>query len=568
MQRRSWFSIALLAVGVSLLVAAGPASSSSSSSSLKKGGTLRVDLPVTDIDDIDPSLAYGTTTWHIEYSTALKLLNYPDAAAPRGSRLIPEGASSYRVSRGGRVYTFTIRPGFRFSNGAPVKAANYAFAINRALGKDLQSPAYQFVADENATNIVGAAAVREGTASKASGVKVKGNKLTITLTKPDATFLSKITMPFFQALPTSLSRSDKVINVSGSNPLPSAGPYYVSEREPNRLVTIKKNPNYAKGVSRKYKRRPRNLNQINIKTAVNLEASYQEVRANQADYTYDIPPTAPAELGKEFGTTKGRFRVTGSNCVSYIAMNSGGTGSGVRLFQNNPGLRRAVNYVINRRAMVALSGAYAGQPHDQYLPKGFPGFRELGAKGYPNGSNVTKAKQLANGKVRSGGPWKYYYGLAAPGPQRMELVRSYLAQIGIQIDPQGFRGFAIYDAAGKRNSPHAMTTGGWCQDYSDPYDFINVLLYGGSLQDENNNNLAYFNNAAYNKRMEAAAKLIGAKRLSTYAALENDLVTKQGPWAAWNQPTNQFFFSNKVDPKSLVYQSLYEQFPYNVMALK
>jgi peptide/nickel transport system substrate-binding protein len=563
----------MLAVGVSLLVAAGPASSSSSKAgqaskgALKKGGTLRVDLPVTDIDDIDPSLAYGTTTWHIQYSTALKLLNYPDAAAPRGSRLIPEGASSYRVSKGGRVYTFTIRPGFRFSNGTPVKAANYAFAINRALGKDLQSPAFQFIADANATNIVGAQAVRDGNATKASGVKVKGSRLTITLTKPDATFLSKITMPFFQALPTTLSRQNKVINVSGSNPLPSAGPYYVSDREPNRLVTIKKNPHYAKAVSRKYKRRPRNLSQINIKTAVNLEASYQEVRANQADYTYDIPPTAPAELGREFGTTKGRFRVTGSNCVSYVAMNSGGTGSGAQLFNNNSNLRRAVNYVINRKAMVDLSGAYAGQPHDQYLPKGFPGYKELGTKGYPNTSNVSRARQLAQGHTKSGN-WKYYYGLAAPGPQRMELVRSYLSQIGINIDPQGFRGFAIYDAAGKRNSPHAFTTGGWCQDYSDPYDFINVLLYGGALQDENNNNLAYFNNAAYNKRMEQAAKLIGSKRLNTYAQLENDLVTKQGPWAAWNQPTNQFFFSNKVDPKSLVYQSLYEAFPYNIMALK
>jgi ABC-type oligopeptide transport system substrate-binding subunit len=558
----------LLAVGVSLLVAAGPASSSSSSSSLKKGGTLRVDLPVTDIDDIDPSLAYGTTTWHIQYSTALKLLNYPDARAPRGSRLVPEGASKYAVSNGGRVYTFTIRPGFRFSNGAPVKAANYAFAINRALGKDIQSPAFQFVADANATNIVGAQAVRDGTAATASGVRVRGSKLTITLTKPDATFLAKISMPFFQALPTSLSKTDKVINVNGSNPLPSAGPYYVAEREPNRLVTIKKNKNYAKGVARTYKRRPANLSQINIKTTVNLEASYQEVRANQADKTYDLPPTAPAELGRQFGTTKGRFRVTGSNCVSYIAQNSGGTGSGAALFVNNPSLRRATNYVINRKAMVDLSGAYAGAPTDQYLPRGFPGYKELGAKGYPNTSNVSRARALANGKVRSGGPWKYYYGLAAPGPQRMELVRSYLAQIGITIDPQGFRGFAIYDAAGKRNSPHAMTTGGWCQDYSDPYDFINILLYGGNIQEENNNNLAYFNNAAYNKRMELAARKFGSARLTAYQNLENDLVTKQGPWAAWNQPTNQFFFSNKVNTKSLVYQSIYEEFPYNVMALK
>jgi peptide/nickel transport system substrate-binding protein len=555
----------MLAVGVSLLVAAslaGPAASSPSKAGLKKGGTLRVNLPVTDIDDIDPSIAYGTTTWHIQYSTALKLLNYPDAAAPRGSRLVPEGASSYKVSSGGRVYTFTIRPGFRFSNGARVSAANYAFAINRALGKDLQSPAFQFVADVNGTNIVGAQDVRDGKAATARGVRVRGNKLIVTLTKPDATFLAKITMPFFQAMPTSLSKTDKIINVSG-NQLPSAGPYYVSGREPNRLVSLKRNPFYAKNVARTFKRRPANLSAINIRTAVNLEASYQEVRANQADYTYDIPPTAPAELGRQFGTTRGRFRVTTSNCVSYIAMNSNNA-----LFNaGNAGLRRAVNYAINRNAMVDLSGAYAGRQTDQYLPRGFPGYKELGTRGYPATQNLTRAKALAAGKTRSG-RGVYYYGLAAPGPQRMELVRSYLSQIGISIEPQGFRGFAIYDAAGKRNSPHAFTTAGWCQDYPDPYDFINVLLYGGNIQEENNNNLAYFNNAGFNKRMERSSKLIGGARMSAYQKLENDLVTQQAPWAAWNQPTNQFFFGSRVNTGSLVYQPIYEEYPYNVIALK
>jgi ABC-type oligopeptide transport system substrate-binding subunit len=101
MNRRAWFSLAALFAGVGLLVAA--AVGQASTASFRQGGTLHVDLPVTDIDDVDPSIAYGTTTWHIEYSTALKLFNYPDAAGPRGSRLVPEGASSYKVSNGGRT---------------------------------------------------------------------------------------------------------------------------------------------------------------------------------------------------------------------------------------------------------------------------------------------------------------------------------------------------------------------------------------------------------------------------------------------------------------------------------
>ena len=153
---RAWLSVAMLLAGTGLLVSAGHASGSHASK-LRQGGTLRVNLPVTDIDDIDPSIAYGDTSWHIEYSTALKLFNYPEAPASRRSQLVPEGASSFKVSRDGTKYTFTIRRGFRFSDGTEVTAQNYAFAINRALGRDLQSPAFQFVADSwGGENIVGA----------------------------------------------------------------------------------------------------------------------------------------------------------------------------------------------------------------------------------------------------------------------------------------------------------------------------------------------------------------------------------------------------------------------------
>jgi ABC-type transport system substrate-binding protein len=48
----------------------------------------------------------------------------------------PEVATVYpRVSRGGKTLTFAIRPGFRFSNGAPVRASAFARTINRELSR-------------------------------------------------------------------------------------------------------------------------------------------------------------------------------------------------------------------------------------------------------------------------------------------------------------------------------------------------------------------------------------------------------------------------------------------------
>jgi ABC-type oligopeptide transport system substrate-binding subunit len=441
-----------------------------------------------------------------------------------------------------------------------VTARNYAFAINRALSKDIQSPAFQFVADPNGANIVGAQAVRDGRAYTASGVRVRGNRLIIRLTKPDGAFLSKLSMPFFQALPTTLSKTDKVIYVRAGSPLPSAGPYYVSRRAPNRLVRLRRNPNYAKDLAQSYKRRPANLAQIDIETTVNLDQSYEAVKANKADYTYDLPSGAAEELRWKFGLN-GRFRVRSANCISYIAMNSNN-----RLFHNNPQLRRAVNYVIDRRAMVALSRSHTMVPADQYLPPGFPGFKDIDA--YPFTPDVRKAQELAAGHVPSGGPWIYYYSLAAPGPERMELVRRQLRLIGIEIEPQAFRGFSIWDPARSRKSPHAFTVAGWCADYPDPYNFINTLLYGRGIQEENNWNVAYFNDPAFDDRMERAAQLTGEERLRAYERLEHDLVRDAAPWAVWGQPTNQFFFSDRVDMRSFVYQPIYESPPYNVLALK
>ena len=113
-----------------------------------------------------------------------------------------------------------------------------------------------------------------------------------------------------------------------------------------------------------------------------------------------------------------------------------------------------------------------------------------------------------------------------------------------------------------------ITTFSWCADFSDPFDFINLLLDGRGIQDENNVNVAYFDDPAYSRRMERASNLFGPARLRAYAKLEHDLVTKAAPWAAWSQPTNLFFFSDHVDMRSFAYQPIYEAPPYNLLALK
>ena len=155
MPRRPWLAAAMLATGAFLVVSAqlAGAAPDEAAAAIFRVGTTGASVQV------DPQLAYISTAWWLEYATAAKLYNYPDKRGPAGSRLAPEVASRFTVSPDGRRYTFFIREGFRFSDGTPVTAKNFKYAIDRAANHDLASPAAQFI-----TNIVGVKEVNEGDA--------------------------------------------------------------------------------------------------------------------------------------------------------------------------------------------------------------------------------------------------------------------------------------------------------------------------------------------------------------------------------------------------------------------
>src|SRR5262245_20740371 len=176
MKKRAFASLAATALGATLVIASigsGAASASSQTGQASaRGGTLRVDSR-SDFDYVGPALAYFSHSWQMEYATQLKLMNFPDVDGAAGTRLRPEAAAGFPiVSNSGRTYTFRIKKGFRFSNGTPVTASNFAYAILRSLNPRMQSPAASFVED-----IVGAKAVIAGKATKAAGIRVRGDRL-------------------------------------------------------------------------------------------------------------------------------------------------------------------------------------------------------------------------------------------------------------------------------------------------------------------------------------------------------------------------------------------------------
>jgi len=547
----------MLVTGVSLLVASSVASAAGNSGALKKGGIWRAGTTGASVQ-VDPQLAYITTAWWLEYATAAKLYNYPDKAGPAGSKLVPEVASKFTVSNGGKRYTFFIRKGFKFSDGTAVTANSFKYAINRTANKDLASPGAQFITDPTGTNIVGAKDVNDGKGNNVSGVQVKGNKLIVNLTRGDGTFLSKITMPFFQATSSKLPLTKEIVNVSG-NDLPSAGPYYMSRNAPDDLTQLRQNKFWKAGPGRN---RPRNLAGLDYKWNLNEQTGFNQVKANQLDEG-PLPAAEVQGVASQYGVNKSRFWTKSQNCTGYLPLNTANS-----LFKNNLPLRQAVNYAVSRKPFVAQAGPYAGQPWTHLFNPGVPGWRNVSI--YKQ--NLTKARSLARGHMKDGKITVYYRSSGTTNPAQALIVKQDLINLGFSNDNikmKPYSGGDIYTAMGVRGNDADMGVSmGWCSDYPDPYDWINILLYGPSIQAENNVNYSYFNSSKWNARMANAAKLVGPKRLKVYGQLDLDIMNKAAPMAITRTYNNRYFFSNKVNPKGLVYQGIYQDWSIPAMALK
>jgi peptide/nickel transport system substrate-binding protein len=192
-------------------------------------------------------------------------------------------------------------------------------------------------------------------------------------------------------------------------------------------------------------------------------------------------------------------------------------------------------------------GFLGGGRTDQILPPGMPGYRD--AKIYPlvgvNNASLTRARALAQGSTRDGKAVLYTFN-NAPGPGIAQVVQFNLRQIGIDVEIKTYDRVVQHEKSATRGEPFDITIEGWGADYADPYNFLNVLLDGRRIQAANNVNTSYFNDPAYNRRMEQVSRLSGDARLNGYAQLDADISRNAAPLAPFINTNAKILVSQEV----------------------
>ena len=545
MYKRLTLSLVMLAAGAAMLATSGIASTGGAKapqgSVAKKGGILKVNL-FAGIENIDPQRSYYVPESQYEWLTQRPLLNFAHAEGARGYRLLNEGAKSYTVSRDGRTYTFHLRKGMRFSNGSPVTAANYKLTLLRILNENVGSPIASFLTDPASVNIRGALAYNTGKAGSVSGIQTKG-KYTLVLKLIKANALLPTLMAMIETGATPLNFPMKPITAPKS--VVSAGAYYVAGYTPDRAIKIRRNKFYKPPGAVPY---PANLNGMDYQIGIQQDQALLLTKQGKLDWSADgLSSTAWGPLFAQYGT-KGRARVFSTSVVDYAVMN---TSKGVF---TNLNARKAVNYGLNRKSLIKVRGPRAGSPQCSMLTPAIPGYKKCTT--YPLAKqDLAKARSLAKGHT---GHLNYWYTASTLGTQIQHLAASQLNAIGYtNIDTKPFQS-GLFTALGKKGNDYDFAIIGWQADFPDPYDYINKLLSGDTIQDVQNNNVSYFNNPTANKLMNKAAQLRGTKRFSTYGNLDILINKNYAPTAPIDNRNDREFFSARVATNTVKTSPVYE----------
>jgi peptide/nickel transport system substrate-binding protein len=516
---RVWLSFVVLVAGVGLLAAAavsGPAQ--------KKGGTLRIS-GLADFGS-DPGLAYTSVSWMFEFATCAKLYSYPDKPAPAGALVMPEVAKGFpKVSRDGRTQTIELKRSYRFHTGQRITAANFVAAFNRDASPKLQSPATAYMHE-----IVGAKAVMSGKAGTISGVRARGPyMLQIRTTRPLPDLVSRLTMPFFCPIATSTPLREI------SNPLDS-GPYHVTSHVPNRQLVLERNGFYRGP-------RPANVDRVVWSVGLGQEACRQQLERDELDRCYVLPANYQ-EIAGTYGINRpnGQFFFNPMLGTGFFAFNHD------RPSFSGPGqipLKQAINWAIDRPALVRVDGFLGAKRTDQILPPAMG----RNASIYPLGSVTERSLARARALLAKANfkPQKLvlYTASIGRGPFATwaQIFQFNLKRLGITVEIKYFSFTELFERVSTRGEPFDVTINAFIADYADPITFFGAALNGRNLKQTGNTNLAYFDRPKYNRAIERIDRLSGEPRRKAWADLDVEMMRDDPPWAPFENPAERDFVS-------------------------
>ena len=479
-------------------------------------------------DYMDPALAYTVAAWQINWYVYEGLLGYKHESGPAGATLVPYLAESMpKVSADGTKLSFKLRDGLKYSDGSPVKASDFRASIERLFKVDSPGVGF-FSVIKGVSGANGFATTKKG---HISGIVTNDSARTIdiTLDHPEGDILYILSTQFASILPAKTPASDQ-----STKGIPSTGPYMIQSYVPSRSFVVVRNPNYNNQIPTMPSGNP---DKVVGKIITDPVAAYQQVVSGKADYDFQVVPND--RLPEAQSKYKDQLKIyTAANTYYYFLNNK------LPPF-NNLKARQAVEYSIDRNAII--SGVYGGlgRPTQNFLPPDYPQYKKIDHWKY----DLAKAKQLVKQSGTAGATVDVYGPNEDPSKASTEYLASQLSKIGYKPKLHLLSHQVYFTTIGNQATKAQAGFTDWYQDYPHPVDWFDVLLNGNRITQTHNNNPGNVNVKSVNAQIESLKKkteLTPAVN-DAWAKVDQDLMVTYATTVAYMNRSATDFFGPKQD---------------------
>lgn len=434
------------------------------------------------------------------------------------TELEPDLAEKWDVSDDGLEYTFYLKQGITFHDGTPFNAEAVKFSIDRQI--DPEHPYHD----------TGQFAYADFTFGPVDHVEVADEyTVKIYLKEPFAPFLSNMAM--HAASIVSPAAVEKYGKDFSRNPV-GTGPYKLNHWSPGVEVVLDKNKDYFKGAPK--------IDQIIFKPIVDDQTRLAELEAGNLDLIVNVMPDDLQRL-KDGGAYQ-IIEQAGMH-VWWTALNN------QKEPFNNKKVRQAINYAINKEAIVNEILKGTGELANSPLPPTVWGHNPK-VKNYEY--NPEKAKQLlAEAGYPNGFEATYWVPESGSGMQQPTImaaaIQADLAKVGIQLKIQTLEWGSYLDKvfvppAENDMDMHQMS---WIGDNGDPDNFLYILLSGEQWPTAGFNDAYYKNDRVDQLLKEARVTSDKARRVQLYEEAQ-ELIMDDAPWIVLDHEKQVVVAQNRV----------------------
>jgi peptide/nickel transport system substrate-binding protein len=492
----------------------------------QKGGTVTVMTTLGLTTTIDPSEIYFTDTSSI-FSGLIgrSLTQYKYDPKTRNMVLVPDLATDLGQHNDNFTkWTFTIRPGVKWENGKEVTAKDVAWGMTRCMDAATfpTGPCqyYSNVYFKGGADYKGPYTSGQKTFS---GIKVNGDKITISMAKPFPDMPYWGSFPANGPVPQGKASDPKTYK---NHPL-STGPYKIKSFSPSKELVLEQNPNwdaktdpartqYPDGYDFKMQQQTEKIDQILLADSGTGQTTLS--------YTDLLAP----DFQKMKQQAPDRLTLGGSPCTAFWAPDNRKV--------TDKRIREALSWAYPYKNVLLASGLIPGVtaiPSTNMMPPGLPGrtpYNVTGRKGFDN--DPAKSKALLKQANATGYEIKFLFRTDDPVNVKVkDAVVKGLTEGGFKATPVPTTTADYTTARDNTTEDINVRSSGWCSDWPSGATWL-PTNFGSTNPDKTKSfgtNYSAFSNKAVDNQMDAIQSQPLAKQPAAWNALDEQIAKRFFP---------------------------------------